>query len=394
MKTFIILAALLITSSITEAQWEPCNNGMDDKTVLSITVIGNKIFAGTVGGLFVSSDNGDNWGFSDKGLTSYVLSMAVSGNTIFAATRRSGIFLSTDGGANWTAKNNGLTVEGITRVAIIGTNIFAGSMLGGMFLSTDNGESWSARNNGFPSDTVTALVVNGNDIYAGTSGIFRSSNNGDSWTELKRVAQVMSVVVRGNTIYAGALGSGVLVSTNSGISWTPKNNDLTDLSVEAIVFLGNNILTATYNGGMFLSTDNGDNWTRKNTGLTGYKFRTMTTDGKYVYAGTYGGGMYRAKVSDFNSVNAVETIKENAFSLYPNPVRQHENLHIYSPTHGCTSIILRNTLGVTVYEEKKLNNSENGNSVVIPTANLSPSLYYLTVTSGHVTETRKLAVIR
>jgi len=74
----------------------------------------------------------------------------------------------------------------VTCFAVSGTNIFAGIRYGGVFLSTNNGTSWTQVNNGLSNDYIVyALAVSGTNIFAGTNGgVFLSTNNGRSWTEV------------------------------------------------------------------------------------------------------------------------------------------------------------------------------------------------------------------
>src|SRR5262245_49238819 len=58
--------------------------------------------------------------------------------------------------------------------------IFAGTAGGGIFRSSDNGNSWTSVNNGLTGMDVWALTVTQDDqIFAGTSsgGVFRSTDN-------------------------------------------------------------------------------------------------------------------------------------------------------------------------------------------------------------------------
>jgi hypothetical protein len=63
--------------------------------------------------------------------------------------------------------------------------VFAGCLYGssGVFRSTNNGETWTPINEGLTSTNIQALAINSNGlIFAGTqgSGIFRSTDNGSS----------------------------------------------------------------------------------------------------------------------------------------------------------------------------------------------------------------------
>jgi hypothetical protein len=96
-----------------------------------------------------------------------VYALAVSGTNLFAGTF-GGVFLSTDNGTSWTAVNAGLTYATVYALVVSGTNLFAGTAYGGVYLSTDNGTSWTAVNSGLTSSLVYALAVSGANIFAGT----------------------------------------------------------------------------------------------------------------------------------------------------------------------------------------------------------------------------------
>ncbi|MBK9229219.1 MAG: hypothetical protein IPL67_19700 [Ignavibacteria bacterium] len=110
------------------------NNGLTNTYVHSLAVSGTNLFAGTGGGVFLSTNNGTNWTAVNNGLTNtYVFSLAVSGTNLFAGTSSGGVFLSTNNGTSWTAVNNGLTYTQVSSFAVSGTNLFAGTQ-GGVFL--------------------------------------------------------------------------------------------------------------------------------------------------------------------------------------------------------------------------------------------------------------------
>ena len=102
-----------------------------------------------------------------------VTCFAVSGTNLFAGTE-GGVFLSTNNGASWAAVNTGLANTPVTSLAVSGTNLFAGTY-GGVFLSTNNGASWTAVNTGLVNTNIQALAVSGANLFAGTAGrgVFR-----------------------------------------------------------------------------------------------------------------------------------------------------------------------------------------------------------------------------
>ena len=64
---------------------------------------GTNLFAGTNGGIFLSTDNGDSWSqiFAILSDDIYFISFLVRGSTLFAGTNN-GVYLSTNNGSSWT----------------------------------------------------------------------------------------------------------------------------------------------------------------------------------------------------------------------------------------------------------------------------------------------------
>ncbi|MHB1688060.1 MAG: T9SS type A sorting domain-containing protein [Ignavibacteriaceae bacterium] len=174
--------------------------------------------------------------------------------------------------------------------AIIGTNIFAGSGGGGIFLSTNNGTSWTEVDSGLTNLGVSSLIVNGGNIFAGSygDGVLLSTNNGKTWAVTALDSQyVWSLAVSGSTLFAGTQ-NGVFLSSNNGSSWTQVNSGLTSFIVNSITVSGGNIFAGTTQG-IFLSTDNGANWAPVDSGLTNKYIWSLFASGSNIYAGTEAG---------------------------------------------------------------------------------------------------------
>jgi hypothetical protein len=169
-------------------------------------------------------------------------SLAVLGNNIFAGTDYNyGVYLSTNNGTNWTQTS--LNNVFVWSLAVLGNNIFAGG--GGVYISSNNGTSWTLTAlNGL---YVYALATLGNNIYAGTdSGVYLSTNNGNNWSQIGLQNQLIaSVATSGNNIFVGAYNyGGVYLTTNNGVNWILKDQGLDPYaSVEAFVVANNYIFS-------------------------------------------------------------------------------------------------------------------------------------------------------
>jgi photosystem II stability/assembly factor-like uncharacterized protein len=311
-----IITALAVHFCTVKAQW--VQTDILACQVKNFFVNGNDIFAATDSGVFRSTDNGINWTSADSGLPSntVIYSVAMCGKNIFAGTSGKGIYLSTNNGNSWAASYSGNF--SVVSFAVNGNNIFAATGTTGknVYLSTNNGTNWAS----IPPASCLSLAASGDNIFAGdTNGyIYRSTNNGTVWNVVYQDRGsfrpfVMSIVVSGSDIFAGICGY-VYLSTDNGASWHIANSNgaiprITDLAV-----FGNNVFAGTEGGGVCLSTDNGSNWiTKADSGqikysaLNGY-INSVAVCGQYIFAATYS-GVWRRVLSEMVGINRPSTNK-------------------------------------------------------------------------------------
>jgi ligand-binding sensor domain-containing protein len=152
--------------------WVPINTGLPsvETKVRSIIEKDGEVFAGTNSGVFQL--NGSNWYDKNFGLTNTnVTALASIGGYLFAGTSQGsvgGVYISSDNGNNWTLSLND---PWVTSILTIGSNIFVGSFGNGIWRSTNYGNTWSQINDGFGSGAyyVLSLGLDNQYIFAGTS---------------------------------------------------------------------------------------------------------------------------------------------------------------------------------------------------------------------------------
>jgi ligand-binding sensor domain-containing protein len=171
--------------------------------------------------------------------------------------------------------------------------------------STDQGQSWQAANGNSPSGLppnagVQALGLSNNTLFAGLfgNGVYRSSNDGASWTLSGLAGQnINALKVSGAGVIFAGTDAGAFRSNDQGASWQPA--DLNNQRVVSLAFSGNRIFAGTYGNGVYVSSDNGVSWTLtgSNSNGLGNSFVTALTvgaDGVTLFAGTDGRGIYRS----------------------------------------------------------------------------------------------------
>lgn len=153
----------------TGTHWSVDSIGLNDFYVRTLALSGSNLFAGTIYGVYLSTDNGITWaGVSPQ---SDVYALAVSGTNVFAGTEGDGVFLSTDNGTRWNPVNFGLPISASVRsLSIVGTNLFAGIdssvVLPGSVWTTDMaGGVWRRP----LSEMITAVDDNAENIISSFS---------------------------------------------------------------------------------------------------------------------------------------------------------------------------------------------------------------------------------
>jgi hypothetical protein len=168
------------SSSDNGSTWTPKNNGITSINLYSLKTSSMGIIAGTSNGVYVTNNGGNTW--TSIGLTGkFVVSLSVAGNTIFAGTAGNGLYSSADNGNTWTLNSPGPGLY-IARLVVSGNNVIANTESGN-YVSTDNGANWIAITV-LPNSTFICFSSYANKVLVslGTSGIFLSSDNGLNWT--------------------------------------------------------------------------------------------------------------------------------------------------------------------------------------------------------------------
>ncbi len=173
---------------------------------------------------------------------------------------------------------------------------------GSLLKSVDGGVTWANSASGIPKPpvgydiSVTALAVNPNNstVFAGTSvarglpvtsytsGVFRSTNGGSTWTRVS---------------------TGIAVQSFYGANATVN---ITALAIDPVT---EEIYAGTESSGMYVSSDNGATWT--NTRFAGRRITQIRIAGNRIFVSTTGdeatpGGVFRSRVNSlvFESISA------------------------------------------------------------------------------------------
>ncbi len=260
-----------------------------------------------------------------------------------ASTR--GVWWSIDKGVNWNQKNMGsfnVRALGI-RDQGAGSNpkLIAGTASGKLFRSTNNGDNWSQLTNltGVTSITGIRVRTDNNQIYVATNnGVYLSADDGTSWTgpvgtgmSDKNILSLAVVPNSQTTMYA-ATPTTVYKTTDGGSTWNPVDNGLGRMPLSSVVSNGSNVWSVSKNYSVAGKYD-GTQWTNVIIGngtevfsgeriirhSNGNLFGSGATDGKAtLYRSTDGGSSYPNKYqpSTYTGTNFYGMIVDPANSSY------------------------------------------------------------------------------
>lgn len=286
MKIFkFVLLVFAITEIILGQNWVAA--GLEGKSILCIAVDPintGKIYVGVKDeGVYVSNDSGSTWLCSSKRISIYCLTIDRFNNQIIYAGADNEILISRDGGNYfkniWTFTNISVNCikldETQTKAIIIGTTK-------GLYKSFDNGGKFIK--SGLEDQSISAIAINNKGtkaiIYAATfgAGIFKSGNYGLSWTPINNgindltIYTIICDMKDPSKLYAGTLETGLIYSDNNGGKWVDLNIDI--ISKQGFVIFQStdlktnvsSIFIANFAGDILVSKDAGMTWKKLSTG--------------------------------------------------------------------------------------------------------------------------------
>ena len=135
-----------------------------------------------------------------------------------------------------------------------------------------------------------------------SGGVFRSTNQGETWIKVDSSPSVHQLITNGKYVFAGT-SKGVYRSSDNGATW--GDTGLSTFEVYSFAIYKNNIFAGTHGNGIFLSNDNGTTWTDVSIGIPNVVVLSMIIQGNYIFAGTGGSSVFRRPLSEFNLTGLV-----------------------------------------------------------------------------------------
>ena len=328
--------------------WEISDSSFPNQSLNCITKTFSYFLAGTLGGIYKSSDGNHRWVSSNRGLTAQnICGFTINGGSLYTASRGGGVFVLDqlpNPGWSWfphgpycqtvnsIASSSSVIVVGTMSgsgvyyldsnyfkelrfnnrlsnkpndyaksVACLDTAVYIGAS-GGLYYTIDNGKNvYEIHPDILGSITVNQMAINQRKLYIATSGsrtagfFVYSIDDGTLKGSLPE-SSINSVGYNQKYLFAGVMTQNIqtlLRSINDGDTWEKTTLSLPlTVPVSSIACTGDTVFAGTDGMGIFRSFDYGDTWQQINEGLTCPLVKSLFINGYLLYAGTNGGSVF------------------------------------------------------------------------------------------------------
>lgn len=298
----LFLVCLMMPSITLLAEWERLSYA-PNYPVRDMVLMDDKIYLATSnGGIFLSSDRGDNWQAMNDGISLLTTSIVVFGRTLLAGTLDSGIFRSEDLGAHWKPSRDSLLEWNVIDLKVDGSDVYALTESSGIWISQDGGKTWIMLPIPESATQISSFEVKNGFIFAGTldGSLYFSSNSGENWVDLRNSqlsGSVFFILYDNAELFVGT-DFGLYYSSNMGVEWFNRSSGIRIPRVNFITKISEKLFIGTRGSGIFFSENNGEFWFDFNDALPDLNANVIINDNFYVYAGTEYGSVSRRRLSE------------------------------------------------------------------------------------------------
>jgi hypothetical protein len=254
--------------------------------VTAVCAFNDVLYAGTESGVYMKSGS-STWTLLSSGISgyTYVQAFTVFNNELWMAANtpdQSNGSIFRWSGSTWQLMSSmpALQRRGLS---VAGGKLFAGTQGSGLWVF--NGASFTQQTSIPVWAGVSRVLAMAGDLYAATSnGVYRSQDNGTTWTthseELPHL-NVRDLAVRDTVLYA-ATPAGVSATTLGANGWVTLNNGLFMANLQRVMLAGATVLAADADNGLYRSAQISMRFYQARPGGA----QTVVQHGNRLYSGT------------------------------------------------------------------------------------------------------------
>lgn len=402
------LTTLLLAFALsgTAQQWERITE-LPTEPFTALFALGDTLFAAGKNTIYYTADGGGQWystAVIDPELD-YISALHFSPNRWYVGSIVKGMYRSTDGGKSWQPDNQGLTGLGslnISSLASRGDSLYVGTYGAKIFVKKISANSaWSPYAAGLPWFNVESITNIGGTLYAGSGGnatVSRQAYPGHTWEELPfavfggALNSFLAAVQQGEVLLAaGTLG--LYRSMDQGNTWTPYNPGTGVLGSARFTLAGQRVIAnlAKPAAISFIKyTDNqGLSWHDFNPPLTGsYGFDLLYWKGQLFSARE--DGLWRIGLATpvQEPQSAIAALGQN----YPNPFSGTTHIPLHLNQQTWIELAVFDAQGRLVRQLWRGELPAGRHQFDFDAASLPAGLYFCRLSAGTTMQTRRILV--
>ncbi len=392
--------------------WTKVTTGLGNSVPRNLLVMPEgDLYLTTHQGLYISTDNGDNWtATANNGLDQKnIFSVAQAADGSFIAGmftyNQTLVYRSTDAGDNWTAIADGIEGRVNTFHTFPGGKLVAGTETGIYSLNGAN-DGWTKMETPKTRIMSFATPPAGDTFVIAWGDLFKSTDRGGSWTLLpvkgSDYAEELAIGIN-NTVYMATWG-GMYHSLDDGETWSiANNNGLPKLGLDNVLATDDGAIYTALGidgHGVFVSHDNGNNWESFGIGLPsfGVNGKLFTSPNGYLfYVAGYDVWRYPFDAEMVTSIEDENPDMVSEFKLeqnYPNPFNPVTTIGFTLPNTADVSLKIYDVMGreVATLVSDKL--TAGSHSFQWNASNLASGVYFYRLKAGSFTATKRLTLIK
>lgn len=267
-----------------------------------------------------------------------------------------------------------------------------------VYKSTNGGTNWNAISQVFGGNLNQMKVApsNSNVIFASRgSSLYKTSDGGaTNWTSLSGFAGTINSIAihptNPNKVAIATTGTQkVYVSDDGGTTWTSYLLDLPNFSSQALVWEdnGNDGLYLGMNYGVYYIDNTMSVWQPFSVNLPNVIISELEINSvtDEIYAATYGRGLWKSNAYD--TTLSINDFTLNDIEMYPNPATNTVNVSLDHPSK--IQVTVFDALGKVVYN--KYNNQTNS-AHSLDVSTFTQGVYFVKIQAQNGAITKKLIV--